>query len=164
MQISLRKINSFELGMYLFFGALLLQNLVALPLLATGLAFQISATLCSQIRSVIGRCLPSARYKGFLSDAMGRQSALGCPWRGSAAGPGARRRRSLYSGGAAVLSGPGRFLSHRQGSCAVCQQPEDCPFCRVRGSTVRSGRICVCSDRPQLSYGLRYARILSPEA
>lgn len=43
MQISLKKINPFELGMYLFFGALLLQNFVILPILATGLAFPISA-------------------------------------------------------------------------------------------------------------------------
>ncbi len=43
MQISLKKINPFELGMYLFFGALLLQNLLVLPVLATGLAFPISA-------------------------------------------------------------------------------------------------------------------------
>lgn len=43
MQTSLNKINPFALGMYLFFGALLLQNVVALSFLATGLPFPISA-------------------------------------------------------------------------------------------------------------------------
>ncbi len=42
MQINLQKMNSFGSGIYLSFGALLLQNIVVLPLLATGLAFPVS--------------------------------------------------------------------------------------------------------------------------
>lgn len=42
MQVNLKSVNSFAFGMYLFFGVLLLQNIVVLPFLATGLAFPIS--------------------------------------------------------------------------------------------------------------------------
>jgi hypothetical protein len=42
MQLNLKNVNSFAFGMYLFFGVLLLQNIVVLPFLATGLAFPIS--------------------------------------------------------------------------------------------------------------------------
>jgi hypothetical protein len=42
MQLILKNVNSFAFGMYLFFGVLLLQNIVVLPFLATGLAFPIS--------------------------------------------------------------------------------------------------------------------------
>jgi hypothetical protein len=42
MQASLKSANSFAVGMYLFFAALLLQNLVVLSFLATGVAFSVS--------------------------------------------------------------------------------------------------------------------------
>ena len=43
MEINLQKVNSFGAGVYLTFGALLLQNIVLLPFLATGFAFPVVA-------------------------------------------------------------------------------------------------------------------------